>query len=159
MRTASILENYNGLLLKSTNNKKILTWPEYVNLLINEENKYKKKIIKYISNPLEKNDNVNVYENIKNETSINNVTKNYFFKWKDNSCRYDSFCFILVYKLIYLFKDIRFKNYKLYDNLKEFSDKILNATYIDLNKGFFQFYEELEIDYLNIKNKITLKYI
>ena len=159
MRTVSILENYNGLLLKATNNKKILTWPEYVNLLINEENKYKKKIIKYISNPLEKNDNVNVYENIKNETSINNVTKNFFFKWKDNSCRYDSFCFILVYKLIYLFKEIRFKNYKLYDNLKEFSDKILNASYIDLNKGFFQFYEELEIDYLNIKNKIILKYI
>ena len=45
VRTVSILENYSGLLLKSTNKKKFLAWPEYVNLLIDEENKYKKNII------------------------------------------------------------------------------------------------------------------
>ena len=45
IRTTSLIENYNGILLKKTNNKKILTWPEYINLLVSEEHRYKMKIL------------------------------------------------------------------------------------------------------------------
>ena len=53
IRTISNLENYNGQLLKLTNKKKNLTWPEYVNLLINEEHKFKLRTLNIISKPLD----------------------------------------------------------------------------------------------------------
>lgn len=63
VRTISNLENYNGQLLKITHNKKILSWPEYINLLIKEEHKYKLRIIKTIS----ENNNDNVITNNNNK--------------------------------------------------------------------------------------------
>lgn len=68
IRSTSYLENYNGLLLKLTHNKKILTWPEYINLLINEEHKYKLKIINYESSILNNN-------NIEEKLISNNIKK------------------------------------------------------------------------------------
>ena len=52
---AKKLEQYNGLLLKMTQNKKILTWDEYINLIINEEQNYKLKIISLESNNIRPN--------------------------------------------------------------------------------------------------------
>lgn len=63
VRTISNLENYNGQLLKIIYNKKISSCPEYINLLIKEEHKYKLRIIKTIS----ENNNENMITNNNNK--------------------------------------------------------------------------------------------
>ena len=90
--TISNLENYNGQLLKITHNKKILSWPEYTNLLIKEEHKYKLRIIKAIS----ENNIDNTNNNISNFQNINII---YF---------YYSLYFIGLIHFIYILK----RNYK-----------------------------------------------
>ena len=154
IRSTSYLENYNGLLLKITHNKKILTWPEYINLLINEELKYKLKIINYESSYINNN-------NFEEKLISNNIIMKkkypdikYFFNWKNNSCRFDCFCFILTYKLIGILENNIIHNKDKLTYLKSFAINLRTINNKILNKGFFEYYKILNEDCLNIKNNL-----
>ena len=154
IRSTSYLENYNGLLLKITHNKKILTWPEYINLLINEEHKYKLKIINYESSNLNN-------DNFEEKLISNNIIKkkyfpdnNYFFNWKSKSCRFDYFCYILTYKLIGILEKIIIHNKEKLINLKSFAINLRKLINKRFKKGFFEYYKILNEDCLNIKNDL-----
>ena len=69
---------------------------------------------------------------------------------KDFSCRFDSFCFILVYKLIYQI-ELLYSNNCHINLLKEFSTKLKNLNKSEYSKGFFNFYENLD----NIKKNLN----
>jgi len=121
IRSTFYLENYNGLLLKITHNKKILTWREYINILINEEHKYKLKTINYESSNLNNNkfeEKLFSHNIIKNNYYPDNTC---FFNWKSNSCRFYCFCYILTYKLIGILEKIIKHNKEKLINLKSFA--------------------------------------
>lgn len=107
IRTNNALESLNGRLKKYVGYKLNLSWPEYMNLIINIEFDYKQKIIEKDSNPI----NITKIKKIKNKLKnkdnklkIDKPKEPYFFKWHDNSCRFDSMLFIITFKLVNVFK-------------------------------------------------------
>ena len=105
IRTNNILENYNSQIHRILNGKKLLSWTDYKNFLIEEEYRFKEKLsnLKNINNS-----KVNItLDNKDKETgkyneNNNNLQENkkiYWFKWYSNSCRFD--CFTLMIYIIY----------------------------------------------------------
>ena len=159
VRTNNALESLNGRIKKFTNYKCIISWLEYMTLLLNLEDEYKKKIITLESTKIK--DITLPATNIKGSKSINkqnNIKKNsiYFFKWKYNSCRFDSILFILYYKLINLFDSYKFnRNNDILNNLYSLCEEYKGFKNINYKAGFFDSYYYLKKDYLNLKNNLV----
>ena len=81
IRTTILIENYNGILLKITNNKKILTLTEYINLLVSEEHRYKMKILNIESKSIDNEVNVTKLIAEKNN-NLNKSINKYFLLGK-----------------------------------------------------------------------------
>ena len=103
-RSNSYLENYNrNIKLKLSDyllgkNQCKLNWPLIIQFLRNEEEFYRLKKFEINSNLVVKeNDYKNEIEN--DISNINFISNNNikFFKWHENSCRYDTFFFLFYY--------------------------------------------------------------
>ena len=101
-------------------------WSEYINFLFDEDFNYRNKLSNYKIKRTKKTEKKETLEtntsNIINNNNFNNEKKNiklYWFKWSENSCRFD--CFSLALSLIY-YKYIKIKN----SNSKE----ILNVFFV-----------------------------
>ena len=72
----------------------------------------------------------------------------------DNSWRFDCFCFILSYKLIDILEKIIWVYNGKINILKNFDLNIRCLNNDIYEKGFFEYYKNLTVDYFNIKNNL-----
>ena len=78
---------------------------------------------------------------------------------KNNSCRHDYFAFILIIKLIHLLDKLNIENNEIYENIKNFSELCIKANKKDLYRGFFEFYANLDSDYLNTVISVVMSWV
>lgn len=124
-----------------------------MDIIIKLENEYKHKIIfiESLGNKSNQSKNNNIKKNYIYESPI----VPYFFKWKENSCRFDSILFIIKFRLKDLF--IKYQYNQNNSNLKNLYDlciELENLKIKDFKLGFFHTYIHLKKDYLNIKSNI-----
>ena len=151
IRTNNIVENYNSQITKILGGKKILNWSEYINFLLDEENRYKMQLYNY-NTKIITNSNKEIKDNKNNKKIINYIVdeieeKKFWFKWRENSCRYDTFSLVLF--LIY-YNRIKENpnNSDQVNKLVEFCDNIKNISDKEKLLGFW----------LYIENNITKNY-
>ena len=168
IRTNNFLENYNGQIKKRLEGKKLLNWSEYIIFLLNEEKKYKDILN---NNKCVKNDGFYEYNNTKsydlnnNNLQINNfniihknkITNNklYWFKWFDNSCRFD--CFSLILTTVY-YKSLKehSDNKKDITNLLDFVDNIIHLTNNEKKLGIWNYFQNnIKKNYFNLGINIS----
>ena len=110
-----------------------MNWSEYINFLLDEENRYKMQLCNY-NKKIITNSNKEIKDNKNNKKIINYIVdeieeKKFWFKWRENSCRYDTFSLVLF--LIYYNRikenpnnsDQVNKLVEFCDNIKNISDK------------------------------------
>ena len=128
-----------------------MNWSEYINFLLDEENRYKMQLYNY-NTKIITNSNKEIKDNKNNKKIINYIVdeieeKKFWFKWRENSCRYDTFSLVLF--LIY-YNRIKEKpnNSDQVNKLVEFCDNIKNISDKEKLLGFW----------LYIENNITKNY-
>ena len=142
LRTNNTIENYNKQLKNRYGKNKNLNWPEFMDMILKEENYYNERIEKdlYTNNQIiTKNNKSSDKFDKKFENDINNnIVGN--LKWlitENNSCRIDSFLTNFIF-CIYPFLDLNeiFQNKEL-SYLMTLSDKMLNGNYQKLKMDYW----------------------
>ena len=151
VRTNNALTSLNTKIKRLTHFKSYLSWREYIEILLKLEKEYKEKII-----TIESSVKIKIKKKINCSNSISKNNNIYFFKWKYDSCRFDSLLFILKFKLINIFanSNLDITNQKLL-NLFSYCNELSKFKPIDFEKGFFDSYSNLSNDYLSIKNNLN----
>lgn len=137
-------------------------WSEYINFLFDEDFNYRNKLSNYKIKRTKKTEKKETLEtntsNIINNNNFNNEKKNiklYWFKWSENSCRFD--CFSLALSLIY-YKYIKIKNSNSKEilNLIDFVENIIDLSNKEKKLGIWNFFNNNIIkNYLNLGNYIN----
>ena len=158
--TNNFLENYNGQIKKILNGKKLLNWSEYMSFLLDEDKRFKYKLSnykaknKYVENNMKNNkEKKEDYKNSRLDNIIDN--KYYWFRWIQNSCRFDSFTLILC--LIY-YKYLK-QNINKTDEINKYIDFAENAIKLsnyEKNKGIWSFFQDnINKNYFNIGTNLN----
>ena len=88
--------------------------------------------------------------NINTDTQKEIIIKKNFLKWKENSCRFDSFIFLYNYGISHYIseKEIKSKNNIFFN----FINDLINEYETNADISFLEYYQKFGNDFLNIKN-------
>ena len=158
IRTNNTIENYNKQLKLRHGPKKNLNWPEFLEMLLNEENYFNKKIDDDLYNNKKYSDNnkkvnIEIDKNTYETNNIINLDNNYNnIKWflnEKNSCRIDCFLTLFVFCIYPHIEKNELKNHKEILYLIDISEKLLSGNFQQIKMDYWIYLNNNDLDIID----------